>query len=239
MTLKEIITSDQAGFYELIVSIITLIIVTLGLLSIRFQKKEIRFLTIQKCVTDHRDILRNQQKYCIENKEKNEHLILIRDHLGLITEELFYMKEGYLPKDLSLNWLRHMIEFVPITKGTYILNKPKIKSSKEISYFLNCTDKQAIGNRNKNNLREDNYNIYTELVSDKKSFCQINNVFELHNHQIKKLEFDDKNNIKYNDKNVKKLVHFIWNNNKKKRHTKIKRSIQYKAHCTGLNTFLN
>ncbi len=220
MTLNYIINSDQAGFYDLIVSMLTFLAVTIGLLSIRFQKKEIRFSTIQKCVNDHRNILRNQQKYSIKNKGKNEHLILLRDHLGLITEELFYMREGYLPKNLSLNWLRHMIEFVPIKQGKRVLNKFQIEESKEISYFLKCTDNQANIDIDKFLLREENYQKYIELASDKKSFSQINDIFELSMTQISKLELDNKNNIKDNDKNVKKLVHFIWKNNNIKKNRK-------------------
>lgn len=215
MPLKELYDCDPAGFCDLIVSIITLIVVTIGLLSIKFQKKEIHFSTVQKCIDDHRNILRNQQRYRIENRGKDEHLILIRDHLGLITEELFYMREGYLPKDLSMSWIKHMIEFVPIKYEEETLNKLQIRESREISCFLKSTDKQASKATGKiEKLREKNLNEYIALASDRKSFSQINNVFGLTKKQVEQLTSAN-NNICYNDKNTKKLLRFIWKNNRK------------------------
>jgi len=114
MTINEMITDNQTGFIELIISSVTLIVVTVGLLGLKFQRKEIRFYTVQKCIDDHRKILRQQQHLRIKKECSEDHLISVRDHLGLITEELFYIREGYLPKNLTMSWVRHMIEFIPL-----------------------------------------------------------------------------------------------------------------------------
>ncbi|MCG8410297.1 MAG: hypothetical protein MI739_03325 [Bacteroidales bacterium] len=204
MTLFQI-TSDPV----FIVNVLTLIVVTTGLLSLVFQRKGIHFSTVQKCINDHRDILRNQQKAKIAEKDKSEHLILIRDHLGLITEELFYMKKGYLPKDLAKSWLRHMIEFIPIKSDNdkdIELNKTRIKTSREVSPFLETTNNGDI---------TQNYNEYIKLVSDTTSFVQINKAFKLRSNQLKKLKLNGDELI-YTEKNVAKLVGFIWDNNVKK-----------------------
>ena len=150
---------------QAVISILTLLVVCGGLFSLRFQKKDIQFTTIQKCIEIHRNILRNQQELEISDLNSKilyaKRRILIRDHLGLVTEELFYMKKGYLPKQISKNWLRHMIGFVPLTYKGEVVNESKkcITGSKEIKSF--------------------DYDEYIKLAKDKKIFSQINKVFEI------------------------------------------------------------
>ena len=90
------IDSDQL---QMIISALTLLLVFAGLFSLKYQKKEIQFTTIQKCIEIHWNILRNQQELEIPGvKAKGlyaKRRILICDHLGFVTEELFYMKKGF------------------------------------------------------------------------------------------------------------------------------------------------
>lgn len=60
---------DPLVLFDTIFSGLTLIIVGVGLVSIIFQKKEIQYTTIQKCIEIHRNILRNQQEFEISNNE--------------------------------------------------------------------------------------------------------------------------------------------------------------------------
>lgn len=198
---------------QLLISAATFIAILVGLRSILFQKKEIHFLTIQKCIDNHREILRKQQK---KSGLKGDHIIYLRDHLGLITEELFYMRRDYLPKALAKNWIRHMIEFTPIKISgmNSIINETQIMNSKEVSYFLESTINANMSNSQKEQERKKNYLEYKRIVSDKKSFSQINIVFQITKEQYKKLQDDNNYKIKYDDKIKKRLVNYIWNNNK-------------------------
>lgn len=165
MTIIESLLYGISGELQLIISTLTLIVILIGLFSLKYQKKEIQFATIQKCIEIHRNILRNQQELEIPHlKVKGlyaKRRILIRDHLGLVTEELFYMKKGYLPKQISKNWLKHMIGFVPLTyEGKVVCESEKrIRKSKEIKSF--------------------DYDEYIKLANDKKTFAQIYNVFQI------------------------------------------------------------
>jgi hypothetical protein len=187
---------------ELSIQILILIAVYLGLITLKFQKKEVHFSTVQKCIDDHRDILRNQQRCKTKPNKINEQLILVRDHLGLVNEELFYMKNGYLPKNLSQDWLMHMINFIPLYKGLdekKPINEISIKRSRELGQFINSTSYNS-----------NNYDTYLLIV--KESFGRINQVFRINNEIYKKL-FGDKKNLDFNNPVTKeKIVNTLWHN---------------------------
>lgn len=190
---------DYLAIFDTIFSALTLIFVGIGLVSIIFQKKEIQFTTIQKCIEIHRTILRSQQELEISglkgSKLYGKRRILIRDHLGLVTEELFYMKKGYLPKQISKNWLKHMIEFIPLKCKEYVANEKAITNSKEINPF--------------------DYNEYKTLANDKKSFTQINEVFQINEklcdlYKSKKLTKQLDNKKDDEQSNDKNKIHYIF-----------------------------
>jgi hypothetical protein len=197
----EILHSYEEGI-GLIIQILVLIAVYLGLITLKFQKKEVHFSTVQKCIDDHRDILRNQQRCKTNPNEVNEQLILVRDHLGLVNEELFYMKNGYLPRKLSKDWLMHMINFIPLYKGLdqkKPINEISIKRSRELGPFTNSSSSNS-----------NNYNTYLLIV--KESFGRINKVFIIKNKPYKKL-FGEKENLDFNDPAIKKkIVKLLWRN---------------------------
>lgn len=190
---------------ELIIQILILIAVYLGLITLKFQKKEVHFSTVQKCIDNHRDILRKQQRCKTNSTEINEQLILVRDHLGLVNEELFYMKSAYLPPKLSQDWLMHMINFIPIYKGDdqkNPLNEISIKRSKELGPFVNSSSSNS-----------NNYDTYLLIV--KESFGRINQVFRINNKPYKKL-LGEKENLDFNDPAIKKkIVKLLWRNIKR------------------------
>lgn len=61
----EILDSYKEGI-ELIIQILILIAVYLGLIALKFQKKEVHFSTVQKCIDNHRDIFKKPTK--MQNK---------------------------------------------------------------------------------------------------------------------------------------------------------------------------
>jgi hypothetical protein len=179
-----------------------LISIIIGLITLKYQKKEIHFLTIQRCIDIHRKILRKQQSY--EEKETEKSIIkklsvLTLDHLGLINEELFYMKKGYLPKKLSKDWLFDMIEFVPIyvVSGKCPINEDRIRKSKEIKQFINSSLP-----------KEKNYEKY---LKDIKLFGKINYVFKIDKKFYERLKGEN-GKIEFNEKNKKRLVNYFLRN---------------------------
>lgn len=105
------------------------------------------------------------------------------------------MKKGYLPKQISKNWLKHMIGFVPLTYDGKVVKESaiSIKNSKEIKSF--------------------DYNEYINLAKDKKTFSQINKVFEINNKLYNLLKSNGMNN----QFACKKLVNYLFRNAKNKR----------------------
>lgn len=199
MTIIESSLSSMSGELQVIISALTLLVVFGGLFSLKYQKKEIQFTTIQKCIEIHRNILRNQQELEIPDvKAKGlyaKRRILICDHLGLVTEELFYMKKGYLPKQISKNWLEHMIGFVPLTYEGKVVDESvkSIKKSKEIKFF--------------------DYNEYINLAKDKKTFTQIYKVFEINYKLYNLIESKEMDNPLVR----KRLVNYLFRKAKNRR----------------------
>jgi hypothetical protein len=65
-------------------------------------RKQLYLATIIKCVDDFRGL------------ENFSDLKTISKYLELTNVELFYFKQGYLPKDVAIEWLDGMIEYIPI-----------------------------------------------------------------------------------------------------------------------------
>lgn len=191
---------NYGSVIDLVYKVIMISIFVFGLYSILFQKKGLQYSTIKDCINIHRDILRNQQKLKIEeNINAEEHKIFIKDHLGLVTDELFYMKKKYLGRNISKNWLRHMVDFIPIQCNDDIINEYEILNSKEISDFINL-DKKDKGKDSKY------YIYYTSLVKKKESFKKISKTFVIKESLYQDLESP------LSPKNKQKLVECIWGN---------------------------
>lgn len=72
MTIIEELLFKDPEQVQIIISLLTLFVVFGGLFSLIFQKKEIQFTTIQKCIEIHRNILRNQQELEIYDLKEKE-----------------------------------------------------------------------------------------------------------------------------------------------------------------------
>ena len=183
---------------DLVYKVIMIFIFGFGLYSILFQKKGLQYSTIKDCIDIHRSILRSQQRLKINKITKPEkHKILIKDHLGLVTDELFYMKNGYLPENISKDWLRHMVNFVPIQCNGQIINEKEIFESREISEYIELDKK----NKGKQNIY---YADYLSLVQTGGSFNKIRNTF------IIKDTLCDSLTESLKTENKQEFINYIW-----------------------------
>ncbi len=114
----------------LIAEIVIPITIICAIVGLYYNKKQIQFNTMSKCVDAYRKIVRRQQR---RKCRKKQSMINALDHLGLVNEELFYIQEKYLPNDAAFRWLKNIIYFVPIY-STYgeLANKLLLKNAVEL-----------------------------------------------------------------------------------------------------------
>jgi hypothetical protein len=119
--------------------ILTFIVVIIGLLSLRYSKKQIHFNTMTKCIDEYRRIVRDQQRLLYKDDKDSvyEKYILALDHLGLVNEELFYMQKNYLHKDISSEWINNMLDYIPVKHNGKCINESVIRNSKELHSLSN------------------------------------------------------------------------------------------------------
>lgn len=110
-----------------LVDLLTAILLISGLVVIYQNKKQRHFQTIRECIKDYREIIRKEQH--LNPLDLKESRILAMDHLGLINEELFYIKKGYLPSSIARTWIRNMIQYVPVFYGNKVINCDQIKEN--------------------------------------------------------------------------------------------------------------
>jgi hypothetical protein len=186
--------------WQTIIQGVTLVVLLVGLVTLFFQKKQIHFSTVKKCIDDFRCIVRKQQKYSDHetNPDSIKELeILVRDHLGLVNEELFYMERKYLPDSIAKDWLMEMLEYIPVyvKDSSEVINKKNIWNSREVRQIINCN----ISNH------ETNYEKYIKMA---KAFGKINKIFTVSE--------DDANDYK-SEGNKVFLRKIIFKNIKKER----------------------
>jgi len=181
---------DNDIVIEAVYKIVMLLIVAWGLYSILFQKKGLQYTTTRDCIEKHRKILIQQQRLRMRKQVGNisgnaafgarlaaKHEIELRNHLGLVAEELFYMEKKYLPNKTAKSWLRHMIEFIPVrNKKGVIINEQEIRKSREVKSFIELNS-------------HGNYETYIDLTKDGAlAFRKINRVFTVYGAAFQKLE---------------------------------------------------
>lgn len=110
MNLKDIL--------ELILEGITAFAIVFASNQIRLQKKQLNIEVIDRCINEFREKFFGKLCRFTENTD------LITGYLDLVNEELFYMQRGYLPKDVSIEWLDGIIDYIPIrdSKSGKVLN---------------------------------------------------------------------------------------------------------------------
>ncbi len=83
--------------------------------QIQINRNQLYSNTIIRCLDSFQEIDITQET----DDEKQ-----IRRYIDLIGEELFYIQKGFIPKEVALEWIDGMIEFIPLTHGNKeILNQ--------------------------------------------------------------------------------------------------------------------
>ena len=125
--------------YELLDTLftgITALSILIGLITIRWSRKQSHFNAVLACNDMFRRIVRKQQNLRGRRLAKRE--ILFRDHLGLVSEEIFYMKQGVLPSSVAYSWLADMPRRIPVydAPGKTLLNADLLKEGENSILFV-------------------------------------------------------------------------------------------------------
>ena len=68
------------------------------------EHKNLQLKIMQGCIEQYR-------KFAGNNKVSQEN---VQAYLGLINEEIYYLGEGLVPKEIQDEWLMNMINFLPL-----------------------------------------------------------------------------------------------------------------------------
>ena len=104
--------------FELFAYIATIITLSGFFVSYILSKKQIHFSTIEKCINDYRKLY---HKY--ENKYEDP--AFLGQYLDLVNEELFYIENSYLPKEVTIEWIDGMIDYLPFIHRGLIVESRK------------------------------------------------------------------------------------------------------------------
>lgn len=107
--------------FEIVCGLVTIFSLIGIWYSYTFSKKQIHFSTINKCINDFRDLIRNIDL----NTEKAGF-----QYIDLVNEEFFYLEKGYLPLEISIEWIDGMIDHLP-----FITADGTFRGNNKIRYF--------------------------------------------------------------------------------------------------------
>lgn len=92
---------DWAEFISYLVTSISLI----GfLLAYAMSKKQVHFMTMDKCIRDFREIV-------LGNAATDKQFA--KRYIDLVNEEFFYIQNGFIPLDVAIEWIDGMIDYLP------------------------------------------------------------------------------------------------------------------------------
>ena len=106
---------DIAEFFSFIVTSFSLAAIYF---SYFYSKKQIHFATIDKCISDYRELY---HKY----EEKYDNPNFLGQYLDLVNEELFYIEKDYLPMEVAEEWIDGMIDYLPFITDKYFISSKK------------------------------------------------------------------------------------------------------------------
>ena len=86
------------GFFTLVQSIIAFFVNSVS------EHKKLQLKIMQNCIEQYRKFADNDN---VSEKE-------IQAYLGLINEEIYYLRKKLVPKDIGNEWLMNMINFLPL-----------------------------------------------------------------------------------------------------------------------------
>ena len=90
-----------------ILELIGLASIIVGIYSYSISQKSLNLSVLQSCITRFQTLAEEL------NGEKPDPNI-IEKYIELVNEELFYMANGYLPKEVQMEWLDGIINYIPL-----------------------------------------------------------------------------------------------------------------------------
>lgn len=138
MEFIQIFNSGNLCYWDTAFNFIMAFSIVFGIRTFRLTSRQNNFNSVKACNDMFRAIVRKQQKLKQSkgNSQIDKHQILFRDHMGLVNEELFYIRQGILPKSIALEWLAEMPKRVPVyDKDGNMLNLELLREG-ENSYLV-------------------------------------------------------------------------------------------------------
>ncbi|WP_163710862.1 hypothetical protein [Mangrovibacterium lignilyticum] len=133
---------------KLAIDLLTPFSILLAFIAYRTNRKRHYFDAIQACQKRYLNIVQQQQQLDLQQGAAPpgphyhaNHLVLFRDHMGLVCEEITYIRQGMLPRFVALSWLSAMASRVPFfVEGRWVNarlmergeNKVLVEQSSEI-----------------------------------------------------------------------------------------------------------
>lgn len=133
---------EAYGWIKLIVDLLTPAAILIAFFTYKLSRKRHYFDAVQACWKRYLNIVRQQQQLDLERDKMTEalfvkkHLILFRDHMGLVCEEISYIRQGMLPRDVAKAWLYEMAKRVPYWQHQQWANRKQLKAgdNKRLAY---------------------------------------------------------------------------------------------------------
>ncbi len=98
--------SNTKDCLEILFSGVTAISLVIAVIQIKINRKQLNLSVIEKCINDFRSI----DGLSIETNK----VVVVKKYIDLVNEELFYIQRGYLPLDISKEWVDGIIDYIPI-----------------------------------------------------------------------------------------------------------------------------
>jgi len=80
--------------------------IAVGVISYKLNKKQFNFSVLVRCITHF-----SENFASISNTTADKDL---KAYVDFVNEELFYFEKNYIPKDVALEWIDGMIDYMPI-----------------------------------------------------------------------------------------------------------------------------
>lgn len=148
--------------FTLAAQYLTMLGVIFAALSFMTGKRANHFSTMMKCTQEYRSIIRKIQSRKFSNasdlkdQDSIQKKIIRRDLLGLFNEQLFYIKKGYISKEISLEWLNTIYSNLKNLDMNQLLDFEEMHWAQfeRVRRFMNYFD----NNKGKNNQIKSVYN---------------------------------------------------------------------------------
>jgi len=163
-----------------VAQIVTTAALIIGVYQITINRKQLYNNTISRCIDAFRKI--DFTKLYVDE-------VVVKGYVEILAEELFYIKNDYIPKDVAYEWIDGMIDFVPIwnthdellnpgkcipllvSKRTELLSSyPRIKAAFKVKGYYDFTFVYDISPAKANQRLQVRINIVEEIYNNVKYY---------------------------------------------------------------------